>query len=152
MKIKDCMAKNVITINASTGIKRIYDIFKEHGIGILPVVDKEKKLLGIVTRRLLMNVFLPEYVDILDGLLFAINDLGALEEEFDQAPALELFLAEDLMIKDVVYIEQDASLIKAAMLMQKYKIHNLPVIKNEKIVGLITLSDICEALFGGQEQ
>ena len=150
MKVKDVMTKDVTTVKASTGIRQIYEILCEKGRGVVPVVDAENKLLGMVTKTELLDVMIPDYFDMVTDFLF-IDDFGALEEKLESLPSLELFLAEDLMVRNVVTISPEASLVKAPALMNKYNIKRLPVVdKEKKLVGIITKADVCEALFNGK--
>ena len=81
----------------------------------------------------------------IEDFLF-IDDFGALEEELENLPELTLFLAEDLMVRDVIAIEADASLLKAPALMHRHSIRHLPVVEDGKLIGIITRSDILKAL------
>jgi len=145
MKIKDVMSKRVVSITPNIGIRQIYKIFCEKGFGGLPVVNKENKIIGIVTKNELLAVILPDYFGMIENFLF-IDDFGALDKELEDLPELSLFLAEDLMIRDVATIDADASLLKAPVLMHKHNIRYIPVVKEEKLVGIITRSDILKAL------
>lgn len=149
MKIRDVMTKEVVKIGASAGIRRIYEIFCKNNIGGVPVVDKDDRLIGMVTKTELIDVLIPDYFDMIGDFLF-IDDLGALEEKLESLPTLELFIAEDLMITDVISINENASLMKAPVLMNKYNVRRLPVVNNDnKLVGIITRMDVCKALFNG---
>jgi len=149
MKVRDVMAKDIIKVGPSTGIRQIYDIFCDKNIGGVPVVDAEGILIGMVTKTELLEVLIPDYFDMVNDFLF-IDDFGALEERLESIPSLELFIAEDLMIKNVITIKEDASLMKAPVLMNKYNIRRLPVCdSHNRLVGVITRMDVCKALFNG---
>jgi CBS domain-containing protein len=149
MRVKDVMARNIITIKPSTGIRRIYDLFCEKQVGGVPVVDNENKLLGMVTKTELLNVLIPDYFNMIGDFLF-IDDFGALEEKLESTPTLSLFIAEDLMVTNVVSIKENASLMKAPVLMNRYNVKRLPVLdSNNKLVGIVTRMDVCKALFNG---
>ena len=150
MKVKDVMTRDVVAIGLSAPLREIYGILCEKNIGGVPVSDGEGNLLGMVTKTELIDVLIPDYFDMIGDFLF-IDDLGALEEKLEFMPSLELFIAEDLMIKNVISINENASLMKAPVLMNKYNIRRLPVVKdNNKLVGIITRMDICKALFNGE--
>lgn len=152
MRVKDYMTKEVISISPSTGIKDIFRILRERNIGGAPVVDKERKVLGMVTKNELLTVIIPDYFDMIGDFLF-IDDFGALEEELERLPELKLFIAEDLMIRDVVTVNEDASLLKVPALMDKYNVNRLPVMdKNNKLIGIITKMDLCRAYFSNSEK
>ena len=149
MKVKDVMTKDIIKATPSTGIKEIYEIFCKEHIGGVPVVDSENRLLGMVTKTELIDVLIPDYFDMVNDFLF-IDDFGALEDKLEAIPSLDLFIAEDLMITNVITINENASLMKAPVLMNKYNIRRLPVInKDKKLVGIATRMDVCSALFNG---
>jgi len=152
MKVKDVMTKNVITAKLSTGIRELYRIFSERHVGGVPVLDENSRILGMVTKTEILDVLIPDYFDIVTDFLF-IDDLGSLEERLEFTPTLELFIAEDLMIHDVVTISENASLMKAPVLMNKYNVRRLPVVAGDgTLTGIITRMDVCEALFNGKRK
>ena len=59
-KVTDYMTRKVISIAPETGIREAFFKMKEHHIRHLPVVDKEQKLIGIISDRELRR---PEWVD-----------------------------------------------------------------------------------------
>ncbi len=106
-----------ITIKKDANVADANKIMHEFKIGGIPVVDKNKKLIGIVTNR----------------------DL-----RFEKNPKK---LIEVIMTKDgIITTSQDTDLEKAAHILQKHKIEKLPVIDDDnKLVGLITYKDITKA-------
>ena len=149
MKVKDVMTRKVVSVTPSTGIKDIYHIFCKNHIGGVPVVDGDNTLLGLVTKTELLDVLIPDYFDMVADFLF-IDDFGALEEKLEAIPSLDLFIAEDLMVTDIISIKENASLMKAPVLMNKYNVRRLPVVNKEnKLVGVATRMDVCRALFNG---
>ncbi|GGE31297.1 IMP dehydrogenase [Psychroflexus planctonicus] len=98
--------------NASVGDAK--NSMREHSIGGIPIVDKDKKLVGIVTNR---------------DLRF--------EKDFDRPIA-------DIMTKDnLVTVAEGTSLDQAEDILQAHKIEKLPVVKDDNtLVGLITFRDI----------
>jgi len=149
MKVKDIMSKNIITVAPSTNIRDIYQLFVKHNVGGVPVVDKDGILLGMVTKTELLDVLIPDYFEMLTDYIF-IDDFGALEEKLENIPSLDLFLAEDLMVQNVISINEEASLMKAPVVMSTNNVRRLPVInKDNKLVGIITRMDVCSALFNG---
>lgn len=103
-----------VTLHADAKVKDAKQSMKEHSIGGIPVVDDHNKLVGIVTNR---------------DLRF--------ETEDDKAIA-------DVMTKEnLVTTVEGTSLKQAEVILQKYKIEKLPVVKGDnELVGLITFRDI----------
>lgn len=147
MKAKDVMSKDVVTVSPSAGIREIFDIFRKTRYGGLPVVDKDNRILGMVTKAEMLSVFLPDYFDMLGENIIFIDDFGTLDEEFESLPAFELFIAEDIMQKGGVTVDENASLLKVAAMMQKYNVRRILVAKGTILKGIITRGDICKAFF-----
>jgi CBS domain-containing protein len=151
MKAKDIMSKNVVTADLSVSIRDIYDIFKKTRYGGIPVVDKDRKILGMITKAEMLSIFIPDYFDMLGENIIYIDDFGSLDEEFESLPALELFIAEDIMKKGSVTIDSEASLLKVVAMMRKYNVRRILVEKNGILEGIITRGDICKAFFENGE-
>ncbi|MBC7189666.1 CBS domain-containing protein [Candidatus Aerophobetes bacterium] len=88
---------------------------------------------------------MPEYFELLEDLDF-VSNFGLLESSFTET--LEhLLVAEDIMTKEPVTIQEEASLFKALALIHRYKVRHLPVLRGEKLVGVVTRTDIIRAIF-----
>ena len=74
MRVKDYMTKEIVSISPSSGIRDIYRILREKNIGGVPVIDKERNILGMVTKNELLTALLPDYFDMIGDFLF-IDDL-----------------------------------------------------------------------------
>ena len=112
------MIYDPITIKAQATVKDALDIMAEYHIGGIPVVDDEKKLVGIVTNR---------------DLRFETNLIR---------PICEIMTgAEHLVITN-----QQTDMEAAAKILRENKIEKLPVVDNDgRLVGLITYKDITKA-------
>lgn len=111
------MIYDPVTITRGSTVAEALAIMKEYHIGGIPVVDEDKKLVGIVTNR---------------DLRF--------ERNLDS-------LVDDVMTKDnLVTTSQSTDLQQAADILQRYKIEKLPVVdKDGRLVGLVTYKDITKA-------
>jgi predicted transcriptional regulator len=147
MKAKDIMSKDVVTVPPSAGIREIYQVFKKTRYGGIPVVDKDNRVLGMVTKAEILSVFLPDYFDMLGENIIFIDDFGTLDEELESLPVFELFIAEDIMKKGSVAIDENASLLKIVAMMRKYNVRRVLVQKQGILQGIITREDICRAFF-----
>jgi len=111
------MIYDPVTIPLGSTVAQALDIMAEYHIGGIPVVDDDKRLVGIVTNR---------------DLRF--------ERQLDR-------LVDEVMSKDnLVTTHQQTDLTSAADILQKNKIEKLPVVdKDNRLVGLITYKDITKA-------
>ena len=119
MKIKSLMIPDPITITEKASIQEAIEIMKANSIRHLPVVSKDNILKGFVTLADLKVGLIPSMV-------------------------ADVSLS-DLMVKNPITIDPDADIEMAAQLFYKYKIGGMPVVKKEKLVGIITESDILRA-------
>ncbi|NLB87659.1 MAG: CBS domain-containing protein [Syntrophomonadaceae bacterium] len=132
MKVKDRMTTNVITISPDTNITEAFRLMKENDIRRLPVVDNEK-LIGIITLTDL-NQASPSSATSLS--IHELNYLLAKTKIKDILPKKQ----------NIVTVSPDAYIETAAKLMRRHTISGLPVMENDKVVGIITETDLFDSL------
>ena len=130
MFVRDYMTKNPITINKKTPVFEALEIMKKYKIRQLPVVA-EGRLAGLVTEKELLTVS-PSTATSLS--IYEMNYLLA-----------KMTVAE-AMVKKPLTVTPDTTLEEAALLMRENKIGSAPVLEGEKLVGIITVTDIFDAL------
>lgn len=129
MYVKTKMTANPYTISHDAPINDVIELMREKNLKRVPVLDGEK-LVGIVTNGDLQKVS-PTKATTLS--IYEINYL------------LSKMRVSDAMTKEVVTISQDALLEEAAVMMRENKVSTLAVVKNGKLTGIITESDIFDA-------
>lgn len=117
MEVSSIMTKNVKTVNPSDQSKKAVDLMNRHHIGCVAVVEKDK-LVGIITER-----------DILKRLVIPCH-------------LAEKILCKDIMTSKPVTIRPDQDVAAAVDLMVKKKLKKLFVVDGQKLVGIITATDI----------
>ena len=118
MKVKDIMTKDVIIANPTDSILTVVKLMKHHNIGAIPVAENAEKVLGMTTDR---------------DIVLSLADFN-----FDLANTN----ANKLMSNRVYSVRPEADLNSALALMKKQQIRRLPVIEEEKLVGMISIGDI----------
>ena len=126
MEVRDWMRPDPVTVAVDAPIAEAWRLMEENEVRRLPVVNKQRELVGIVTRSdLLQHVpFFPDEED--------------LEEEL---PYINLTV-EEVMSYDPISIESTDTIQEAAELMLETKVSGLPVRAGNRLVGIITESDI----------
>jgi len=119
MKIKVLMTPDPITITEKTSISEAIELMKINSIRHLPVVSKRNLLKGFVTLADLKQGLIPSMV----------GDVSL----------------NDLMIKNPITVDPDDDIEIAAQLIYKHKIGGMPVVKKDKLVSVITVTDILRA-------
>lgn len=128
--VRDWMTPNPITIVPKTTLPEAHNLMKESKIRRLPVVDRGR-LVGIVT---LGDVREAEPSNATSLSIYELNYL------------LSKLTVDKIMTRDPLTISPDATIREAAHIMLEHKIGGLPVMEGERIVGIITESDIFRVL------
>ena len=116
MKIHSLMIPDPITITANATISEAIELMKINSIRHLPVISRDRRLKGFLT-----------LADLKQGLIPSM--LGDLT-------------LQDLMIKDPITVDPDDDIEFAAQLIYKNKIGGMPVVKGDRLAGIITATDI----------
>lgn len=145
-KVKDYMEKNIPVVKKNTHISEIFIIFSSTYYNIIPVVDENNVLCGIVCIEEILENFIlsKKEVELLEKVPFFADAFYEIVQQLECLSSL--IVAEDIMNKEVIKIDEDASIMKAIVLMRKYKVNRLVVVnKNNQVVGFITRNDILRA-------
>ena len=123
--IEAIMSSDLITVAPTSTLAEARSLMHEHRIHHVPVVkgDKGDKLVGLVT---------------LTNVLAATDSF--LRDPQNRIHANEISIA-DAMVTDVATVDINASLRHAALFLERHKIGCLPVLDNDKLVGIITDTD-----------
>ncbi len=150
MLVKDVMSKKVITVGENENLAELIAKFRKYNFHTLPVIDNEKKVLGIVNSEDIMKVCLP-HNPVLEKLLKSTHLYNTEEEDI-----LEMDLPEelgttvkvsDIMNANVVTIEDNETIADVRKQMKLHNVQRMPVTRNKELVGFITLFDMIIALF-----
>lgn len=146
MLVKDIMTTNVITVNKNATIEEIVKILIHNNISGVPVVDDNGKLVGIVTEKDLIYKDIepkfPACVEFLGGMFF-VEGIKNYEEKLKKFLANK---AEDIMTSEVVTITEDMDVKEVAEIMVEKGVKRLPVLKDEKVIGIVSRSDVVRSL------
>ena len=129
MYVRNRMAANPYTIPFDAPITEVIELMRVHNLKRVPVVDGER-VVGVLTDDDLQKVSPTK------ATTLSIYELNYL---------LSKTKVSDAMTKNAITISPDALLEEAALLMRQNRISTLPVVKDNKLVGIITESDIFDA-------
>ncbi len=131
MKIKEIMRTGVISVDPESMAKDAFEIMRGRGFRHLPVVDKSGKVQGILSDRDIRNitVMLDHDSQSSDDYLIPSRSKVA-----------------DIMVKVPVTASPDKDVLWAVELMRKRGFSCLPVLEGEKLVGIVTISDLLGVL------
>jgi acetoin utilization protein AcuB len=140
MLVRDRMTHHPITIPPATPIAEALRMMKEEGVRRFPVVDKKTgKLIGIVTEKNLLYAS-PSPITAL-----SIHEIHYL---------LAKLTVEKVMSTELITVTEDVPIEDAALIMVDHGIGALPVLRDGKLVGIITETDLFKTfieLFSARE-
>jgi acetoin utilization protein AcuB len=131
MLVKERMTLHPLTMEPTASITEAHRYMKENNIRHLPIVDKRNRLVGLITRETLTQA-MPS----------SVTTLSIWEMNY----ALNKLKVRDVMVKDVITVEENLSIEKAARVMAENKIGCLPVMRDQALVGIITDIDMLSTL------
>jgi len=131
MYVGRVMNTYLVTVSPDTTIIKAKDIIEEKRINHLLVVDKNKNLLGLVSDRDVKQSWASP------ATTLSVHELNYL---------LTQLTVEMIMAKKIITISSDTTIESAALIMQENRISALPVMEAEKLVGIITTTDVMEVL------
>ena len=114
MGLNEIMTRDPITLGPEAPIADAGLLMREYRIRHIPIVDKKKKLLGLITQR---------------DILAAAAGTDTLET------------TRDLMRTKVHTVAPESDMRAAGLTMQKYQIGSLPVVRDGILIGIVTDSD-----------
>jgi CBS domain-containing protein len=151
-KVRDFMNCNVICLSPEDSIFDAAKIFSEKNISGAPVV-KDGKIVGVLSisdiiRFVSMKLQktetpLPSLSLLIFEFIKSSKDYLTFKKEMKKISKIKV---KDAMSTKVVCISPEASIIEAASLMEKNDVNRLPVVENDKLVGIIAREDLVKAL------
>ena len=143
MIVQDIMNTAVKTANADTLIKDIASIMCFNKISGVPVIDKDEKLIGVLSEKDILKAMFPDVEQFMqEG---AKPDFESIEADYK---GLLDKKAQEFMTQTVASVTPEMPLLKAASLMCVKKIRRIPVTdKNNKLIGIISIGDVHKAIF-----
>lgn len=152
LKARDFMTTDVVAVGRAANVAEIAALLKKHRITGVPVTDESERLLGLVTHEELIRIFVPHYLSMFDELAF-LDDLGVIEAQTMAEIEPTLFLAEDVMVTDLITATPETSVMKVAALMVNKKIVLMPVVDSDgRLMGIISRNDVSSALTGAASE
>src|SRR5215470_13084776 len=145
MKARDVMTRNVICIAPDASVLEAVRLMLQHKISGLPVVDGRSRVLGIVTegdflRRTETGTERkrPRWLEFLVGS-------GPLARDYLRSHARRV---DEVMTHDVETVTEEAQLGDIVTLMEKYRIKRVPVVRDGRVVGIVSRANLLRVLAG----
>ncbi len=124
--IRNLMTKEVVTLNPSNTLYTAEKRLKKNHIRHIPVIENEK-LIGLISLSDLKRVsFIDAYS----------------KEGTEDTPVYNLLSIKDMMIKNPITVSPESTILEVSKLLASKEFHSLPVVEDEKLVGIVTTTDL----------
>ncbi len=128
-KVKDAMTVSPITATPDTPLGTLEQLFEAHDFNGIPVLDRQGRLVGLVTKFDLLKAFIlttdspaPHYTDIIKGP------------------------ASSVMTTNPETVSPDLPLSRLLQQLVEMRTKSFPVVENDRLVGIISREDVLKAL------
>ncbi|HPZ15787.1 MAG TPA: CBS domain-containing protein [Sphaerochaeta sp.] len=131
MIIERRMTRNPVTATPDMSIAEASNLMKQEKVHRLPVLDRDKKLVGIITEK---------------DILYATPSPASTLSIHEMAYLLSKLTVKKLMSKNVVTITKDTTVEEAARMMVDQDLSSLPVLDGDRLIGIVSKSDMFKIL------
>lgn len=131
MIIERRMTRNPVTATPDMSIAEASNLMKQEKVHRLPVLDKDKKLVGILTEK---------------DILYATPSPASSLSIHEMAYLLSKLTVKKLMSKNVITITKNTTVEEAARMMVDQDLSSLPVLDGDKLIGIVSKSDMFKIL------
>ncbi|RNC89629.1 MAG: CBS domain-containing protein [Allomuricauda sp.] len=129
--VSQIMTKNLVTLTTKDDLVKAEALFKKNNIRHIPVVSGSA-IIGMLSYTDLMRISFADAID---------------EDEHDvDTMVYNMFSIEQVMVKDVVSVSPATTIKEVAQFLAEKEFHALPVVDQERLVGIVTTTDLINYL------
>jgi CBS domain-containing protein len=138
MKIQELMNPKVITVGPKTPLREILQLMLRYHLNGILVVDSEQRLEGIVTYSDLSRKLLPTQKELMEHEEY-LTTPQLMEDRFRDIANVAVG---EIMTRNVITVAPELEALKAGAAMIAHRVKELPVVRNHKVMGIISHTDI----------
>ena len=146
MLARDLMTSPVITIREDATVSDAAKLMLEKDVSALPVLNNSNKLVGILTHS--DFGLSPKFRPLVENVYSLLGTTTTPEHLEETAHQVGNKRVQDVMRRNIITVQQDASIENLARLMMRSQIHRLPVVDDGKLVGIVTRHDFLKLIAG----
>ena len=145
----EIMTKNVVTVRPDTDVSEIANLLIEGRFSAVPVVEADGSLVGIVSEGDLVHRVLGDHDIPRNWWLKLIGDASDVPREYVRSHGST---ATDVMTPNIITVTEFTSIVKIAEILEARNIKRVPVVRAEKLVGIVSRADVIWALVVKRDQ
>jgi CBS domain-containing protein len=138
MKVAELMGPGVVTVSPKTPLRRVLQLMLRHHLNDVLIVDSEQRLAGIVTYSELSRKLLPTERELMEHEEY-IATPQSMEDRFRDIVNVPV---EEIMTRNVITVSPDLAALQAGAIMTAHRVKQLPVVRNQQVVGIVSYTDI----------
>jgi CBS domain-containing protein len=138
MKVLELMNPKVITVGPKTPLREILQLMLRYHLAGILVVNGEERLAGIVTYSDLCRKLLPTPKELMEHEEYLATP-QLMEDRFRDIARVPV---DEIMTKNPVTVSPELEALKAGATMIARRVKQLPVVRNHKVIGVISHTDI----------
>jgi CBS domain-containing protein len=150
LSVAAIMRSDAPTVKPSTTLHQLIEFMRKTNHYMLPVVDDDNTLLGIVNYRGILNIFRPfskSVSEIVERMPF-VEKVDDEDLNLELSPEMgTLILVDDIINTSFVSIQENKTVREARRIMRLHNVETLPVVSDKKLVGVLSLLDILVYIF-----
>jgi CBS domain-containing protein len=146
MRARELMTRDVASVPPEATRKEIARLLVDRGISAMPVVDPAGRPIGMVSEGDLIGRDEPRRKQRRDWWLAMLAEGEQLSEAYVASLGGKEATARDLMSAPLVTVEEDAEAADIAALLARYRIKRVPVLREGRMVGIISRADLLRTL------
>jgi CBS domain-containing membrane protein len=142
----DIMSKDAVSVEFGTELEDAWALLRKHKIKALPVIDRARRVIGIITQ---IDFMKNANLDVYDGFEAKLRRfIQKTSRVYSEKPEV----VGQIMTSPAVTAKVDMHIIELIPLMTQHRVHHhIPVIDNDRrLVGIVTQSDLVSALYHGR--
>jgi CBS domain-containing protein len=143
MRAMDVMTSEVITVDESATVPELAKLLAEHGISAVPVVDEHNQVIGIVSEGDLLHRAETGTERRSSWWLEMMSSTNKLAGEYIKSHSGRVT---DIMTRDVLSVTEETPVADIAVLLETNRIKRVPVLRDGKLVGIVSRANLVRAL------
>ncbi len=143
MNASDVMVHDVITIGPDDDVSRAAKLLVDHDVSALPVVDGDRHVVGILSEADLLRRAEIGAEKQRPWWLEAVMPASVLAMDYAKSHGRKV---SEVMSEDVIAAAEDATLAEIAALLEKHRIKRVPIVRDGKLVGVVSRANLIQAL------
>jgi CBS-domain-containing membrane protein len=143
MNASDVMVRDVVTVGPEDEVSKAVQLLVDHDISALPVVDSEKRVIGILSEADLLHREKIGTEKRRQWWLEAVMPASVLALDYAKSHGRKVC---ELMSENVVAAAENTSISELANVLEKHRIKRVPILKDGKLVGIVSRANLIQAL------